>query len=31
MWIGKDVTGSFHDKFEVICGLEQMIKDDAMT
>jgi hypothetical protein len=29
--IGKDVTGSFHDKFEVICGLEQMIKDDVMT
>jgi hypothetical protein len=25
MWIGKHVTGSFHDIFEVICGLEQMI------
>jgi hypothetical protein len=31
LWIGNDVTGSFHDKFEVICGLEQMIEEDAMT
>jgi hypothetical protein len=31
MWIAKDVAGSFHDKFEVICGLEQKIKDDIMT
>jgi hypothetical protein len=25
MWIGKDETGSFHDQFDVLCGLEQMI------
>jgi hypothetical protein len=31
MWIGKDVTGCFHDKFEVLCGLEQIIEDDVMT
>jgi hypothetical protein len=31
MWIGKDVTGSFHDQFEVLCGLEQMIEDVVMT
>jgi hypothetical protein len=31
MWIGKDVTGSFHEKFEVLCGLHQMIADDFMT
>jgi hypothetical protein len=31
MWIGMDVTGSFQVQFEVICGLEQMIKDDFMT
>jgi hypothetical protein len=31
MWIGNDVAGSFHDKFEVLCGLEQMIEDDIMT
>jgi hypothetical protein len=31
MWIGEDVTGRFHDKFEVQCGLEQMIEDDVMT
>jgi hypothetical protein len=31
LWIGKDVTGSFHDKFQILCGLEQMIEDDAMT
>jgi hypothetical protein len=31
MWIGKDVTGSFHDQFEVLCEMEQMIKDDVMT
>jgi hypothetical protein len=29
--IGKDVTGSFHDFFVVVCGIEQMIDDDAMT
>jgi hypothetical protein len=25
MWIGNYVAGSIHDKFEVLCGLEQMI------
>jgi hypothetical protein len=29
MWIGKEVTGSSHDQFEGICGLEQMIDDDV--
>jgi hypothetical protein len=31
MWIGKDITGSFHDKFEVLCGLDPMMDDDVMT
>jgi hypothetical protein len=31
MWIGKGVTGSVHDQFEVLCGLEQMIEDDVMA
>jgi hypothetical protein len=31
MLIGKYVTGSFHDQFELICGLDQMIEDDVMT
>jgi hypothetical protein len=31
MWIGKDVTGSFHDKFEGVCGLDQMIEVDVLT
>jgi hypothetical protein len=31
MWTGKDVTGRFYDKSEVICGLEQVIEDDIMT
>jgi hypothetical protein len=31
MWIGKYITGSFHDKFEVLCGLDQMMNDDVMT
>jgi hypothetical protein len=31
MWIAKYVTGSLHDKFEVVCGLEQMIEEDAIT
>jgi hypothetical protein len=31
MCIGKDMNGRFHDQFEVICGLEQMIKDNVMT
>jgi hypothetical protein len=29
--IGKDGTGSFHDQFEVLCGLDQMCKDAVMT
>jgi hypothetical protein len=31
MWIGKDVTGSFHDTFELLCGLDQMLEEDVMT
>jgi hypothetical protein len=31
MWIGMDVTGSFHNQFEELCGLEQMIKDYIIT
>jgi hypothetical protein len=31
MWFGKDVTGSFHDQFEVICEMEEIIKDDVLT
>jgi hypothetical protein len=31
MWIGEDVTGSFHDQFEILCEMELMIKDDVMT
>jgi hypothetical protein len=31
MWIGNDVTGRFHDQFEVLCGLEQMIQDDVLA
>jgi hypothetical protein len=31
MYIGEEVTGSFHDQFEVLCGLDQMIEDDVMT
>jgi hypothetical protein len=31
MWIGNDVTRSFQDKIDVLCGLEQMIEDDVMT
>jgi hypothetical protein len=31
MWTGKDVTGCFHEKFEVICGLFEMIEDVVMT
>jgi hypothetical protein len=30
-WIGKYFIGRFHDKFEVLCGLEQMTEDDGMT
>jgi hypothetical protein len=31
MWIGKNIAGSFHDKFEILCGLEQMIEGGVMT
>jgi hypothetical protein len=31
MWTGIYVTGSFHDQFEVVFGLEYMIEDDVMT
>jgi hypothetical protein len=31
MWNEKNVTGSIHVKFEVICGLEQMLEDDILT
>jgi hypothetical protein len=31
MWIGKYMTGSFRDQYEVVYGLEQMIVDDNMT
>jgi hypothetical protein len=31
MWIGKDVRGSFHDIFELLCGLDQMMEEDVMT
>jgi hypothetical protein len=27
----KYVTGSFHDQFELLCGLDQMMEDDVMT
>jgi hypothetical protein len=31
MWIGKYMTGRFNDKFEVLCGLDQMMEEDVMT
>jgi hypothetical protein len=31
MWIGEVLTGTFHDKFEVLFGLDQMMEDDVMT
>jgi hypothetical protein len=31
MWNGKDVTGSFHDQFEVRCEFDQVKEDDVMT
>jgi hypothetical protein len=31
MLIGKDVAGSFHDQFELLCGLVQKIEDEVMT
>jgi hypothetical protein len=30
MWIEEDATGSNHDQFGVLCGLEEMIEDDVM-
>jgi hypothetical protein len=27
----KEITGSFRDQYEVLCGLEQMIENDVMT
>jgi hypothetical protein len=27
----KDVEGKFHEKFEVLLGIEQMIEDDILT
>jgi hypothetical protein len=30
MWIGKVVTGSFQNEFEVFFGLEQMIQDEVL-
>jgi hypothetical protein len=31
MWIGMYVTGSYHEQFEVIYRLEQMIEDEVMN
>jgi hypothetical protein len=31
MLIGMNVNWSVHDEFVVLCGLEQMIEDDAIT
>jgi hypothetical protein len=31
MWLGKYVSGSFQEQFEVQCEFEQMIEDDVMT
>jgi hypothetical protein len=31
MFIGNDVTGSFHEQVEVLCLLEQMRNDEVMT
>jgi hypothetical protein len=31
MCFGDYVAGWFHDKFEVLCGLEQMIENDVLT
>jgi hypothetical protein len=31
MWFGKEETGRILDQLQVICGLEQMTKDDVMT
>jgi hypothetical protein len=29
--IRKDVKAIFHDQFEVLCGLEEIIEDDILT
>jgi hypothetical protein len=31
MWIGKYVTGKFHEQYDVLCELEQIVKNDVMT
>jgi hypothetical protein len=31
MWTGRDVSGRFHDEFEVVCELVEMIEEDVMT
>jgi hypothetical protein len=31
MWIGMYVRGSFHNQFEVLCGLAQIINDNVIT
>jgi hypothetical protein len=31
MWIGMYVNGSYHEQFEVLYGLEQMIEDEVMN
>jgi hypothetical protein len=31
MWIEKKFKGIFHDQFEVLCELDQVIEDDVMT
>jgi hypothetical protein len=31
IWIGNNLTGIFQNKYDVICGFEQMIEDDVMT
>jgi hypothetical protein len=31
MRIGKYVSGSFHEQFEILCRFDQMIDDDVMT
>jgi hypothetical protein len=31
MWIGNYMTGRFHDQFETLCGLNQMMEEDVMT
>jgi hypothetical protein len=31
MWIGKEVTESIQDLFDVICGFEQIREDDIMN